>query len=250
MRTTKNTKLLDEYVITITLGFWDVWEYAQLDLSDAKAAVMNSVHSIFEQMHVIADSVDANITIVLPQLWDASFTPKFMSSTNTDQTPARSYSDNQHKLIYLSHYWNMALSQYAAACTAGDLYVPEWNIWLLDQIRAVQMKKVGIFDALGHGAETPAFKDVSSPCLKTVPADGSNEAMVATSVCERPRQYLWWDDTQFSSFAHELLGGMTAKLVKTNGTANAGANDRLSAEDVNITKIAAPRLIPSLAPGS
>jgi hypothetical protein len=123
-----------------------------------------------------------------------------MSLSTTQGSQPRKFSEEQHKLIFLIRYWNTVLVQYAANWKLGHLYLPDWNTWLLDQIRNVQMTKLGIFDSLGLGKEIPAFEDVSNPCLRSlVPLDTSDGSTVAMTMpaaqCERRRQHLFWYNT-------------------------------------------------------
>jgi hypothetical protein len=185
-------------VFAITVGFWDIWQYATLDLHAAQNAISNSVHTLFEQLDILANSFDEPVEVILPRLWDVSFTPRFMSLALDRGSQSRRFSEEQHKLIYLIRYWNTVLVQYAANWKLGHLYLPDWNAWLLDQIRTVQMTRLGIFDSLGFGKELAAFKDVSNPCLRSIvpmeTSDGSSVAMTMPARCELPGQHLFWSD--------------------------------------------------------
>jgi hypothetical protein len=179
------------YVFTITVGFWDVWVYSRLDLENAKTAILASVHSLFEQLRLIDSTMNGNATVVIPALWDVSFSPKFMSGDiSQNLLRRRGYSEKQHKLVYLVQYWNLALTQHAANWQGSDLYIPDWNTWLLDQIRSTQMRRVGISDAEGLGAGATVFKDVLNPCSRTVSINEASDALA--SQCASPRQHLWW----------------------------------------------------------
>ena len=188
----------DDHIVAVTAGFWEVWHSSQLTLDEAKSAVILSVQSLFEQLHAVAQSFPEPPTTVIPLLWDASFSPKFASQLQTPGLQARRLKEVQHKLVYLVDYWNMAVLQHAAAWTMGDMYVPPWNIWFLNQIRSAQMTRAGIFDDNDFGgADLPAFKDITDPCSKTVferidDSDGSGEFDAMTYTCESPRQHLWW----------------------------------------------------------
>ena len=189
-------RAIDQYLITITVGHWDVWRCSHLDLETAKSVLHSSVQSLFAQLRIAVGSFDEPITIVLPSLVDVSFTPKFVMQLQRPGPEAQQMSEMQHKLVYLTDYWNMALAQHAATWSSGHIYIPNWHTWLLNEVRSTQMKRAGLFDGHGLGTETPAFKDVSSPCLKPVfEVDESNSNGVASSVrgiCELPRQHLWW----------------------------------------------------------
>ncbi|KIW01081.1 uncharacterized protein PV09_07371 [Verruconis gallopava] len=245
-----------EYVFAITLGFWDIWQYATLDLKSAQNAIAHSVFILFEQLDAIAESFDEPVSFVLPRLWDVSFTPRFMSLAHSQNSQSRKFSEQQHKLIYLVKYWNTVLSQYAENWKSSHIYLPDWNNWLLDQIRSVQMKQMGFFDSLGLGTQSPTFKDVRNPCSRLVvpmdTSDGSDVSMSVPSECEAPQDHLFWDDTQFSSVAHEQLGALAVELLSSNNSANAHAMTQASTSDENKGKatIALPRLAPSLAPGN
>lgn len=178
-----------EFVFSITLGFWDVWQYATLDLRAAQDAISFSIYSLFEQLDIIANAVD-NPKIVIPKLWDVTFTPRFRNLSH--ETQDKHVGEEQHKIIFLTRYWNLALVHSAAQWHRGYIFLPDWHGWMLDQIRALQMVQLGMNNSLGLGLERPVFKDVSSPCFSIVPQAGSGAASTRVSQCPKPGQYLFW----------------------------------------------------------
>lgn len=210
----------EEFIFALTIGTWDIWRYATLDLRAAQDAISNSISVLFTQLDLLAQSFDEPIQIVLPRLWDLSFTPRFRSLADDRSSQPNRFSEVQHKLIYLIQYWNTVLIQYAANWEHGRLYLPDWNSWLSDQIRAVQMDRLGIPDALKLQTEAPAFKDVANPCTSSlVPADvpSRDSATAETQLsCQSPRQHLFWSDTRihFDPFAAtDSTLGMIRSLV-------------------------------------
>jgi hypothetical protein len=181
-----------EYIVTITLGFWDIWQTAHLNLEEAKLAIMSSIHALFEELVVIADTIDQPITFMLPNMWDISLSPKLASQLSSPDTKPRRFSGDQHKLVQLALKWNTAMIDYASNWPAGDIWIVDWNTWLLDQSRATQVRGLGVFDQEYLGLAHAAFKDVSNPCSKTV-FDGNGANGVRKTVqCENPRDHLWW----------------------------------------------------------
>lgn len=177
----------DEFLFAVSLGFWDMWQYATLDLGPAQDAISNSVYELFQQLDLIAEHFDEPPRIVLPKLWDVTFTPRFLSLSQ-DQSDLR-FGEQQHKVIYLTNYWNTVMMQSAANWRKGLLFVPDWNTWLLDEIRSTQMLKVGVFDHMGLGQQIPDFLDVSNPC---VVAESMAEGNMHAVRCSHPRQHLFW----------------------------------------------------------
>lgn len=181
-----------EYIITISLGFWDIWQTAQLSLEEAKLAIMSIIHALFEELVIIADTIDQPITFVLPNMWDVSLSPRLVAQLSSPDTRPRRFSGDQHKLVQLVQHWNAAMIDYASNWPAGDIWIVDWNTWLLDQIRATQVRGLGVFDQEYLGLADAAFKDVLNPCSKTVFDGAGANGSRKTVHCENPRQHLWW----------------------------------------------------------
>jgi len=242
---------LEETVFTISFGFWDIWQYATLEVKAAQDAISCSIYEMFQQLDIIADRSLTAPRIVIPTLWDITFSPRYMSLSQ-NQTGLH-FGEEQHKMIYLVKYWNSALAQMAVRWPGGDVFLPDWHTWTLEQIRSTQMDQLGIHDSMGIGTQRPVFRNVSAPCYLPPVVDEVSAKVGAGKQdhCQNPRHYLFWDDMHFSGSAHQLLGKEVAKMISANDTANASIRSSPSAtEGNNGNQLVKIHLIPSLAPGN
>lgn len=179
----------DKVLFSITFGFWDVVQYATLDIQEAQDAISCSLYELFQQLDVIADHSTTAPRIVLPKLWDVTFHPRFAALSHGKD--ARHYGEQQHKTVFLVRYWNTALVQMAGRWSRGEIFLLDWDNWLVAQIRSTQMHDLQIKDA------QPVFLDVSSPCLALSAPDKSVEhpgaaSVLEVSVCSDDSKHLWW----------------------------------------------------------
>jgi hypothetical protein len=243
----------EEVLFTITFGFWDIWQYATLELKEAESAIMSSIYSLFQQLDIIVEHSAADPRFVITGLWDITFSPHFQSLSVNQTAPH--FGEAQHKMIYLVTYWNRALYSAASRWPKAELFVVDWQSWIMDQIRITQMDGLKVWDT-AVGPIKPVFDDVSSACYIGSPAAGSSTPRLdphQPDRCQNPERKLFWDHTHFSGMAHILLGKEAVRMVEANNTANPGVLNPPSAAanySDKVNKLVRIHLIPSLAPGS
>jgi hypothetical protein len=178
-------------IFTILFGLWDLWEYSMLDKAEAVHAMDRSVEELFHNLNLLADHVGGPIRVVLPKIMDVTFLPRFqMRKTNLDDI----FAQDQHQLVFLWTYWNTALSQRAAEWKGGDIYMPDLNSIVMDQVRAKQLYSKQISDAAGVGKQSPLFDEVEKPCLSSLKT-GDGIAVLQTADVEKcfdPAKHLFW----------------------------------------------------------
>ncbi|KAE9965142.1 hypothetical protein BLS_000865 [Venturia inaequalis] len=231
----------EETIFAISFGFYDIFQYAILDLGDAQNAITQSMHVLFQQLDIIAEHSSSAPQVLISGLWDVTFAPHFQSLSLSENNTLPQFGGAQHKMIYLVEYWNSALIQTSMTWSKGDVFYLNWQNWVMDQIRTTQLHDLNIVDSSGNGKETVVFDDVTSPCLLRSSADNS-------IACARPERNLFWDQAHFSGRAHNLLGKEAVKVVESNWTTNAEVRSQPSkAEGITTNQLI--HLIPSLAPG-
>ncbi|KAF3048272.1 hypothetical protein E8E12_011583 [Didymella heteroderae] len=212
---------VDEWtVFTVSFGLWDLLEYSALEKEYALKAIDNSIEGLFENLNLLAKHVAAPIKIVAPKLVDVTFLPRFQSRRNLDK---EHFAENQHHLVFLWTYWNTVLSRTASQWKHGDIFMPNPNNLITDQVRAKQLYSKNLSDASGLGKQVPLFDFVEEPCVKSA-ADDSAEILQAAGVekCFDASKHLFWNDIHLSGLAHQLIGKAAASLVRGNHTVNVG----------------------------
>jgi hypothetical protein len=194
---------LEEAIFTISFGFYDIWQYGTLDLKEAQDAISCTIYELFQHLDVIAEQSPSPPRILIPQLWDITFHPRFLSLSQNQDHGANHYGEQQHKMVYLLRYWNTALVQMAGHWSNGDLFLLDWNSWVVEQIRATQMHDLSIFDSSGLGKKKPVFRDVTNACL-AVPTpnekvNGSGWSAAGNRRCADPSQNLFWYECNYVS---------------------------------------------------
>lgn len=182
----------DEFIFAITVGFWDLWQYATLDLHTAQDAVSESIYTIFEQLNNITNYFDEPPRIIVPRIHDVTFTPLFQSLA--DSGNLRAFSEAQHKMIYMTAYWNTLLIETAATWAGGRFYSPDWHTWLSDEVRVAQMHSTNTSKSSITGDKAHAFQNVTSPCVSSILGDveGSGGTSIVIARCNEPREFLFW----------------------------------------------------------
>jgi hypothetical protein len=180
----------DEILFSITFGFWDIAQYATLDVREAQDAVSCSIYELFQQLDVIAMHSATPPRILIPNLWDVTFHPRFAALSHGND--ANHYGEQQHKTVFLVKYWNTALLQMAGQWPQGEIFLLDWENWLVAQIRSTQMHDLRI-----KNAPKPTFSDVTTPCVAlSAPgkdADSLGDVIPAeVSICSDTSNHLWW----------------------------------------------------------
>jgi hypothetical protein len=183
----------EDTLFTISFGFWDIWQYATLELEEAQNAITKSMYVLFQQLDVIAEHSSSDPQILISGLWDVTFAPHFQSLSANNTAPH--FGQAQHKMIYLVKYWNNALIEASMKWSKGDVFYMNWQSWVMDQIRITQMHQLKIYDSSGIGKEAVVFDDISTPCLRGSLANGhvsSRVDAVKPARCLKPERNLFW----------------------------------------------------------
>jgi hypothetical protein len=183
---------LEEAIFTVSFGFYDIWQYGTLEMKEAQDAITCTIYELFNQLDIIAERTMKPPRILIPQMWDITFHPRFLSLSQNQNNGANHYGEQQHKMVYLVKYWNTVLAQMAGRWPRGDLFLLDWNDWIVTQIRTTQMHDLGIDSKTGAGSEKPVFRDVLNACLSVPPTNGQASGSVETSRCTEPSQNLFW----------------------------------------------------------
>ncbi|KAF2404927.1 hypothetical protein EJ06DRAFT_4609 [Trichodelitschia bisporula] len=216
---TPTQRRLDDILFTITFGPWDLLHYATLDSEIAQEAIGSSIYVLFQQLDIIADRSVKPPRIVIPLLWDVTFSPYFMSLS--DNITLSEYGNQQRRTAFLIRFWNEAIRYMAGQWARGFLFLPDWNAWVAEQLRINQLQASGTTDASGAGKDVAAFSDVSTPCLHNTASKKPGALPAVGAGCDNPGEHLFWDDLHFSEKANRLLGRSAVDLLAANDTANA-----------------------------
>jgi len=176
-------------VFTVLFGIWDLLEYTSLEKEAAEHAVDRSVEELFHNLNDLASHVGMPIKVVIPKVVDVTFLPHFQNGKNGSDV----FANKQHESVFLWTYWNTLLSQAAAEWQGGDIYMPDMNAIVLDQVRQKQMYSSNTSDESGAGKQAPLFDEVEKPCL-SLKAEGGGSDMQAADVekCSHPARHLFW----------------------------------------------------------
>ncbi|KAF2464943.1 uncharacterized protein BDR25DRAFT_296139 [Lindgomyces ingoldianus] len=208
-------------VFTVFFGIWDLLEYSTLDKAEAIYAIDRSIEELFHNLNLLRDHINESIKVVIPKVVDVTFLPRFQMRKNES---TNDFAQDQHQSIFLWTYWNTALSQTAVAWSGGDIFMPDLNGIVMNQVRAKQLYSKHISDAFGFGKQTPLFDEVERPCL-TPKTENDPVHTADIEKCFEPVRYLFWDDIHVSGPAHKLIGVEAARLVRRNSTINVDARD-------------------------
>lgn len=184
----KRLRQVDEWTIfTVSFGLWDLLEYATLDKEYALKAIDNSVEGLFENLNLLANHVAAPMRVVIPKLVDVTFLPRFQSMKDINK---EHFAEDQHQLVFLWTYWNTVLSRTASQWQRGEIFMPNPNNLILDQVRAMQLYSNNLTDASGAGTQAPLFEFVEEPCLKAI-TDDTARILQAAGV-KKCSKHLFW----------------------------------------------------------
>lgn len=179
-------------IFTVFFGIWDLLEYSVLDKSDAMHAMDRSVEELFHNLNLLADYTGGSIRAVIPKVVDVTFLPRFQMRKNKSEVI---FAHDQHQSVFLWTYWNTALSRAAAEWKGGDIYMPDLNSIVMDQVREQQLYSKQISDAAGIGKQTPLFDEVVQPCLSLKAGNGDTDLQAAAADVEKcfdPARHLFW----------------------------------------------------------
>lgn len=210
---------VDEWTLfTIFFGLWDLLEYATLQKEFAMRAIENSIAQLFQDLDLLAEHAKGPVNVILPRMIDVTFLPHFQSRRNATK---EHFAEHQHHLVFLWAYWNNVLFRSATQWENGNIFMPDPNSLLMDQIMVKQLHSRHISDASGIGKQAPLFEHVEQPCLASTSGNTAADLQAATmEKCLDPAQHLFWDDLHLSGTAHRLIGRHAAELLRENETVN------------------------------
>lgn len=182
---------IDEWtVFTVFFGIWDLLEYSALEKEAAIHAIDRSIDELLHNLDILADQVGGPIKVVIPKLVDVTFLPRFASRKNESTTM---FAAEQHQSVFLWTYWNTALSQASVGWGKGDLFIPDLNGIVMNQVRAKQLYSKQISDATGFGKQKPLFDEVERPCLASKTESNASYLQAADiEKCFDPAGHLFW----------------------------------------------------------
>lgn len=189
-------------LITVFFGTWDIWRYAELDFAYGLQAVDDSLTTLFEQLRVLADALGPEIgkaMMIVPKVPDPTWLPKWFNE-RTGPKGSDVHGLAQRQAVFLTQEWNRGLVEKAAAwdaSTGGNIIVPEFDTWFLDQIRASQPA------ALGYNSQASApgssqvgeFTELKSPCMDHTASGGNGSGQTdahAQTACQDASHHLFW----------------------------------------------------------
>lgn len=122
---------------------------------------------------------------------DVTILPRFQSTKYATQ---EHFAESQHLLVFLWRYWNTVLLQGATRWKNGEIFMPDPNALIVEQVRVGQLHAKQMSDATGLGKQAPLFEYVQQPCLSTKPEGRGATNLQAATVekCVDPAQHLFW----------------------------------------------------------
>jgi hypothetical protein len=194
-------RAVDEWtVFSVSFGLWDVLGYGALEQRAGMRAVDGSVAALFEGLDEVARQVSINTkssnktTVVLPLLVDVTLLPRFQARRR-DALHEQLFAEEQHKLVFLSTYWNTAVARAAAQWEKegkGRVVMPDPNRVIVAQARASQLTVA--LNRHDHDGQQPLFDHIARPCLTS--PDDLNAA--TTAKCSDADRHLFWYRSSFS----------------------------------------------------
>lgn len=174
-------------VITVLFGIWDLLAYSPLDQEIGVQAINRSVAELVRNLDILAAHVDGPLKVVVPNVMDVTFLPRFSSRRNKSTA---TYAQDHHRAVFMWHYWNGVLFQAAEVWDKGDLFMPDLHDIVMDQVRNHQLYYNQISDADGFGTQVPLFHDVEQPCISRNHTSGLQAP--AVDKCPEPSRHLFW----------------------------------------------------------
>jgi hypothetical protein len=174
-------------VFTVFFGLWDLLEYMDLDKDLAMQAIDNTIAELFRQLDLLAKDAPAPMKVVIPRMVDITFLPRFQSIKSIRD---EHFAETQHQAVFLWTYWNEVLVRTALRWEEGEIFIPDINSILMDEVAETQLHSAGVSDASGFGGQEPLFENVEQPCLRFRADDDAQAAVVEK--CSNPAAHLFW----------------------------------------------------------
>lgn len=177
-------------IFTVFFGLWDLLEYVDVEKEFAMQAIDNAISEIFRQLDLLAKSAPAPMKVVIPRMVDITFLPRFQSAKNVE---GEHFAEIQHQAVFLWSYWNEVLTRTALHWENGEVFVPDINSILMDEVAETQMHAAGVSDASGFGGQEPLFGNVEQPCLNVrAGTDALDIHAAVVEKCSDPAAHLFW----------------------------------------------------------
>ncbi|KAH8811827.1 hypothetical protein F5884DRAFT_291932 [Xylogone sp. PMI_703] len=183
--------------------------------------------------------------VIIPKLFDPTLLPGWLSQRDLP-TPPSSIAEQQKNAVYLTARWNLNLenglinwvkgkpiddsgwSQFGdeegdkppPAITREIIYY-DTDKYLTGILVEHQLQDVNLTDARGLGAQERLFENTYTPCKRGVDdsiESGDVEVVSGQWVCQRPEDYLFWDEFALGNVANEAIGKEVAGMVKNGNT--------------------------------
>ncbi|KAI5852589.1 hypothetical protein DFP73DRAFT_533328 [Morchella snyderi] len=162
-------------LFSVFFGVNDVWKYSSYSRADGVAAVDASLDSMFEQLGVVGANWPDPIQVLMPYVLDITMLPgwkRFRERKDFRQEQLKN-------AVLLTRKWNHGLDLRARNWKKGRVLLWDMNKWFLDAIR--NEAKDGWFE-------------VKEGCAKN-----------KKNICDRPDEFLMWDDIHLGPRAHEKI---------------------------------------------
>jgi hypothetical protein len=215
----QTSRTVDDWTIfTVFFGLWELLEFSTLEKEFAMRAIDDSIAELFGQLDLLAAYALTPIKVVLPQMVDITFLSWFNPTRNG---MGEQFAQLQHHRVFLMTYWNAVLFQGARQWQNGEIFMPDSNAVLMEQVRAKQLHSEGISDASGSDKGMPLFDYVEKPCLTVLSdSDTTNLQAAAVGKCSDPTAHLFWSvnrRTNALSNPNQVTGTTcTLELLRTN----------------------------------
>jgi hypothetical protein len=177
-------------IFTVSFGLWDLLGFQELEVEFAMHAIDNSISELFRQLDLLAMNGATPMKIVLTQMMDITFLPRFQATRNDTRD---AFAETEHKSDFLVAYWNAVLLRTAIQWNNNDLFLLNQNAVVMDLVRKSQLSHEGLFDASGIDEGTELIEHVDQPCLKVL--SGGSTAKLQADVaekCSEPSAHLFW----------------------------------------------------------
>lgn len=181
-------------VFTVFFGLGDIWSLADVDLSEATQLVSTIVESLFEQLDLLADAVmeetEEPLTVVLPKVPDPTWLAIWLNE-RTGPMGSDRYGLAQRQAVLLADRWNRDLAARAAVWDGGDIIIPDFHQWMLDQMREPKRGEYGFKGLLlGKYGVQSTFTELRAPCVSYTALNTSKRADQTT--CRDASHHLFW----------------------------------------------------------
>ncbi|EAT85240.2 hypothetical protein SNOG_07774 [Parastagonospora nodorum SN15] len=184
----------DWTLFAVFFGLWDLLEYSKLEMEFAMRSVDDSIAELFVQLDVLVAQSSTAVQIVMPQMIDVTFFPRFKPSK--DGLDLR-VAQTQHRMLFLQTYWNAVLFQRAVQWQKGRVFMPDLNDVVIEHVRMKQLYCEGILDAFGSKERMLLVEDVELPCvIMSLAGNATNLHAAAVEKCSDPAAHLFWSVIQ------------------------------------------------------